>query len=197
MEEEVKISELPDATDVNDDDLVMVVQDGFNKQVTFENFQKEKVSKTGDTLTGELNFNNKNDYAAIRKTRTINGTDYSVSISVGTNTSARMELYQGNNSLGMVEVRNDGVYNGKKNLKLAETAHMTWGTSFSFPLEGGHQAIIMGASSQLAMAWIAGDPPSLNFTRIAGNELNATYDGTNVTVTYGNGGSFTCGVFIV
>lgn len=155
------------------------------------------VEKTGDTLTGELQFNNKNDYAGIRKIRTINNTDYGVSVGVGTNTSARMELYQGSNNLGMVEVRNDGIYNGKKNLKLAETGHMTWGTSFSFPLEGGHQAIIMGASSQLAMAWIAGNPPSLNFTRIAGNDLNATYDGTNVTVTVGNGSSFTCGVIIV
>lgn len=33
MEEEVKVSELPIATDVNDDDLIMIVQDGYNKQV--------------------------------------------------------------------------------------------------------------------------------------------------------------------
>lgn len=193
----VKISELSEASSVQNSDVLPIVQNGETKKIQVETLGSQKVNKSGDTLTGELNFNNKSDYGAIRKARTINGTDYGVSIGVGDNTSARMELYQGSNNLGMVEVRNDGIYNGKKNLKLAETAHMTWGTSFSFPLEGGHQAIIMGASSQLAMAWIAGNPPSLNFSRIAGNELNATYDGTNVTVTYGNNGSFTCGVIIV
>lgn len=193
----VKISELNEASSVQNSDVLPIVQNGETKKIQVETLGSQKVNKSGDTLTGELQFNNKNDYGAIRKIRTINNTDYGVSVGVGTNSSARMELYQGNNNLGMVEVRNDGVYNGKKDLKLAETAHMTWGTSFSFPLEGGHQAIIMGASSQLAMAWIAGNPPSLNFTRITGNELNATYDGTNVTVTYGNNGSFTCGVIIV
>lgn len=36
MEEEVKVSELPIATNVDDDDLVMIVQDGYNKQITKE-----------------------------------------------------------------------------------------------------------------------------------------------------------------
>ena len=152
MEEEVKVSELPIATDVNDDDLVMVVQDGFNKKVTFENFQKEKVSKTGDTLTGEINFNNVNDYGAIRKIRTINNTDYGVSIGVGGNTSARMELYQGSNNLGMVEVRTDGIYNGKTEKKLVETNEVNFvhiganSTTFSFSIgdsTGGFQTYII------------------------------------------------------
>ena len=78
------------------------------------------VEKTGDTLTGELNFNNVNDYGAIRKTRTIDNADYSVSVGVGGNKTARMELYQGNNTLGSVEARSDGVYNGLSNKKLAE-----------------------------------------------------------------------------
>ena len=78
------------------------------------------VEKTGDTLTGELNFNNVNDYGAIRKTRTIDNADYSVSVGVGANKTARMELYQGNNTLGSVEARSDGVYNGLSNKKLAE-----------------------------------------------------------------------------
>ena len=46
MEEEVKVSELPIATDVNDEDLVMVVQDGFNKQVTKEIFLKPILETT-------------------------------------------------------------------------------------------------------------------------------------------------------
>lgn len=41
MEEEVKVSELPVATNVDDEDLIMVVQGGFNKKVSKENLLKE------------------------------------------------------------------------------------------------------------------------------------------------------------
>ena len=79
------------------------------------------VEKTGDTLTGELSFNNKNDFGAIRKTRTINGVDYNVNIGVGANQSGRMEFMKApDNVLSSVEVRSDGVYNGVSGKKLAE-----------------------------------------------------------------------------
>jgi len=52
MEEEVKVSELPIATNVNDDDLVMIVQSGFNKQVTKSNLQK--IQKATITTTTEI-----------------------------------------------------------------------------------------------------------------------------------------------
>lgn len=82
------------------------------------------VEKTGDTLTGELQFNNTNDYAAIRKTRTINGVDYNVNIGVGANQSSRMEFQDANNNvLGSVEARSDGVYNGVSGKKLAEQSN--------------------------------------------------------------------------
>ena len=82
------------------------------------------VEKSGDTLTGGLLFENKNDYAAIRKTRTLNGTDYQLTVGVGGNGSARMEFVKAvkapDNVLSSVEVRSDGIYNGKTNKKLAE-----------------------------------------------------------------------------
>lgn len=83
---------------------------------------EEKVDKKGDTLTGELLFENKNDYAAIRKKRTLNGTDYQLTVGVGGNGSARMEYVDNNDAavLGSVEVRSDGIYNGKTDKKLAE-----------------------------------------------------------------------------
>ena len=79
------------------------------------------VEKTGDTLTGELLFENKNNYAAIRKIRTLNGTDYQLTVGIGGNGSARME-YVGENAtvLGSAEVRRDGIYNGVSGKKLAE-----------------------------------------------------------------------------
>lgn len=52
MEEEVKVSELPIATNVNDDDLVMIVQNGFNKKVTKSNLQK--IQKATITTTTEI-----------------------------------------------------------------------------------------------------------------------------------------------
>ena len=82
------------------------------------------VEKTGDTMTGELNFNNKNDYAAIRKTRTLNGTDYQLIVGLGENGSARMQLIKvPDNVLTSVEARIDGLYNGATNKKLAEQSN--------------------------------------------------------------------------
>lgn len=80
------------------------------------------VEKSGDTMTGELLFENKNDYAAIRKTRTLNNEDYLLAIGVGANMSARMELIKDpDNVLSSVEVRRDGIYNGVSGRKLVET----------------------------------------------------------------------------
>ena len=81
------------------------------------------VEKTGDTMTGALNFNNKNDFEAIRKTRTLNGTDYQVSIGLGTNGSARMEYADDSKVIGSIEVRSNGLYNGVTNKKLAEQSN--------------------------------------------------------------------------
>ena len=79
------------------------------------------VEKTGDTLTGSLNFNNKNDFEAIRKTRTLNNEDYQVTVGVGANMAARMEFIKlPDNVLGSVEARSDGIYNGVSGKKLLE-----------------------------------------------------------------------------
>ncbi len=89
--------------------------------ISINNLNNKKVNKSGDTLTGELQFNNKNDYAAIRKTRTINGVDYNVNIGVGANQSGRMEFQDANNNvLCSVEARSGGIYNGVSGKKLAE-----------------------------------------------------------------------------
>lgn len=80
-----------------------------------------KVNKSGDTLTGELLFENKNVYNAIRKTRTFNNEDYQVSVGVGGNMCARMEFVKvPNNVLSSVEARSNGIYNGVSGKKLAE-----------------------------------------------------------------------------
>lgn len=90
------------------------------KMNNIENGIANAVEKTGDTLTGELNFNNKNDFAAIRKTRTLNGTDYQLTVGLGGNGSARMEYVTNDKVLSSIEARSDGVYNGVSGKKLAE-----------------------------------------------------------------------------
>lgn len=116
----VKITELNQANSVQNTDVLPIVQNGETKKVQVETLGAAKVNKTGDTLTGGLTFNNKNDYDAFRKLRTINNTDYGVSVGVGANTSARIELYQGSTALGGLDVKQDGLYNEVNGKKLAE-----------------------------------------------------------------------------
>lgn len=79
------------------------------------------VEKTGDTLTGFLDFNNKNEYHVFRKTRTVNNVDYKANLGISAAPSARLEFQDANeNTLGRLDVKSDGIYNGLSNKKLAE-----------------------------------------------------------------------------
>ena len=140
----VKISELNEASSVQNNDVLPIVQNGETKKIQVETLGSQKVNKSGDTLIGELNFNNKNDYAAIRKVRTINNTDYEVSVGVGANGSARMEYYTGLNTLGSVEVRSDGIYNGKTDKKLAEQSTGWTNVSLTSYLRGTARYVRIG-----------------------------------------------------
>ena len=111
------------------------------------------VEKTGDTLTGSLYFNNADGYDAIRKKRTIDGVDYELSVGLGANKSARLELNTGGQTLAYVEARTDGgIYNGKSGKKLVETNEVNFvhlgtnSTTFSFSIgnyTGGYSTYII------------------------------------------------------
>lgn len=159
------------------------------------------ISKSGDTLTGELQFNNKNDYGAIRKTRTINGVDYKANFGIGTNQSARIEFQDANeNILGNLEVRNGEVWNGKTNRKLVERVYAGWTSSLSFKMTSGQQAIAMISNTDVVMLWVGGssESESLNITRLYGNEVQATFDRASLTVTlkFNDNRNFTGNVII-
>lgn len=155
------------------------------------------VERTGDTLTGELNFNNVNDYGAIRKTRTINGTDYNVNFGLGANQSARIEFQDANQSnLGSLEVRSDGhIWNGQNNKKLGEVANLTWGSSLTFSLDVGRHALVMVGNTDCLMLWMAGNE-ILNTVRLLGTSVQATSSGTTVTIKYSDNRNFTGNAFI-
>lgn len=141
----VKISELNEASSVQNSDVLPIVQNGETKKIQVETLESQKVNKSGDTLTGKLNFENKNDYAAIRKVRTINNTDYQLTVGVGGNGSARMELVGENDTvLGSAEVRSDGIYNGKTDKKLAEQSTGWTNVSLTSYLRGTARYVRIG-----------------------------------------------------
>lgn len=174
----VEISELNEASSVQNNDVLPIVQNGETKKVPVETLGSQKVNKTGDTLTGELIFNNKNDYASIRKIRTINSTDYGVSVGVGANASARMELYQGNNTLGSVEARSDGgIYNGKTGNRLIETKSQ-------IEYQGWRSVVLTRSDNNLLYIMLYGSNILKEGTySIASDFQIVTYGSTNGTLT--------------
>lgn len=164
-----------------------------------ENGISDCVSKSGDTLTGILTFNNTNYYEAIKKVRTVNNADYTAIFGTGIAPSAKLELRDSNNnSLGSVEVKSDGVYNGNTNRKLSETAKQTWGTSMTFNMTSGQHALVMLSNSDCLMLWCAGEPNNLQLkiVRLYGTEAQATLSGNTVTISYANNRNFTGNVII-
>lgn len=94
-------------------------------KTTFDNFQnninKGKVDKSGDIMTEALQIQNKNAFEGIKKTRTIDGTDYTAILGVGFAASASLELYGTGGVLGRIDVHKDGtIKNYKTGNYLAE-----------------------------------------------------------------------------
>lgn len=81
------------------------------------------VEKTGDTMTGELFFNNTDGYGSITKYRTVSGTNYSLALGLGGNGATRLENRGGGIDTSL-EVRPDGhIWNATSNKKLAEQSN--------------------------------------------------------------------------
>lgn len=174
----IKISELNEASSVQNSDVLPIVQNGETKKISVEVLGSQKVEKTGDTMTGALNFNNKNDYNAIRKTRTLNNEDYQVSIGVGGNMSARMEFVKvPDNVLNSVEIRSNGIYNGITGNKLIESknqvAYGDWHSVVLTRSDNNNLYIMLYGSNHLKEG---------NYS-IASDFQIVTYGNTNGTLT--------------
>ena len=211
MEEEVKVSELPMATNVDDDDLVMVVQDGFNKQVTKENFQKEKVNKSGDTMTGQLNMQS-NPIAF--------GSDGNIYWKEdGYGDKFRLIPYfggEGSNNVLRVQSTTGGAGTDPTNWKDLINVHadtgemalpnnafvpkyfqMVWGNSLTVATEVGGHGLILCSNSAIYMFWIAGgNHDQLSANLIWGNDMcNITMsDSEHINISTKNNDSMTCSV---
>ena len=102
-------------------------QNGITKlnKAMFDTFQnnidKGKVDKSGDTMTGRLIFENKNEFTGVSKVRTIDGTDYTATLGVGADGSASLELQASSKTLGRIDINKDGkIKNFKTGKYLAE-----------------------------------------------------------------------------
>lgn len=150
-----------------------------------ENGISDCVSKSGDTLTGILTFNNTNNYEAIKKVRTVDGSNYTAVVGVGVAPSAKIELKDGSNtSLGSMEVRNNGIYNGNSGRKFVETEKLTWGKTMSFEMQPGQHALVMIDDSDCVMIWMTSG--GMHFARILGNGVNVVLSGNVITITKKN-----------
>ena len=94
-------------------------------QTTMTTFQNNinagKVDKTVETISGVLKIENKSAFNGVDKVRTIDGKDYTVSLGVGIDASASLELHDASGTLGRIDVNKDGkIKNFKTGNYLAE-----------------------------------------------------------------------------
>ena len=112
------------------------------------------VSKSGDVMIAPLRFENTDNYNAIRKSRIISGQEYELTLGIGGNKSARIELVNAGTVVGAIEVRDDGtIYNSKTNKKLAEESIQEGtlvDTSNYFSSIDVHRVIKQGKVAQIA-----------------------------------------------
>lgn len=72
-------------------------------------------------MTGPLEFNNKSVFQAIKKVRTINEEDYTLSLGVGADKSAALEIAKNGVILGRIDITADGtIKNFKTTQRLIE-----------------------------------------------------------------------------
>lgn len=103
--------------DAVDEDKMNHIENGI------KDLDDNKVNKSGDTMTGELFFNNTDGYGAITKYRTVSGTNYSLALGLGGNGATRLENRGGGIDTSL-EVRPDGhIWNATSNKKLAEQSN--------------------------------------------------------------------------
>ena len=116
-----------------------------DKMNHIENGIANAVEKTGDTMTGELAFDNPSEYAAITKKRTANNIDYTMLLGVGGTGVVRLERREGSAGSGQsLEVRNDGLYSGASGKKLAEQSTGWTNVSLTSYLKGTARYVRIG-----------------------------------------------------
>lgn len=107
MEEEIKVSELPEASQLNDSDLVMIVQGQANKKIAAQTFNSNLVSRVStnendiDTLESRVGVLEDKNVMTITKTQdqTVSANASPVIITMDSSNSVGTKLTYTNNSI--------------------------------------------------------------------------------------------------
>lgn len=133
----------------------------------------EKVDFTGDIMIGILNFENKKEFEAIRKIRTIDNVDYMAKLGIGASKSVSLELSADGQTLGRLDIMADGTIKNYKtgNLLIEE------GKWITATLNSGVKATDSGL----------GGCKGIKYRKIGNHvfvigSVSTTYDGTNQVV---------------
>ena len=210
----VKISELNEATSVQNSDVLPIVQNGETKKIPVETLGSQKVNKSGDTMTGDLDMQ-------------------SNSVKFGTDGNIQWKEDgfgdkfriipdfgdKGSNNVLRVQSTTGGAgedpQNWKDLLKIhADTGRLTlpdgglvpkffqlgWGPSFTVTTNWGGHGLIMVSTDALYMFWIAGpNHDQLKAQLIWGSDVcNISMpDSNHINVSKKDGQNMTCDVLFL
>ncbi len=85
-----------------------------------------KVSKSGDTMTGMLTIDNVNSFDGVKKYRTIDGNNYSISVAIGADKAGKVQYQKNGTTVNGLKLNEDGtIYNDKTGNQLIEVEKVT------------------------------------------------------------------------
>ncbi len=211
----VKISELNEASSVQNSDVLPIVQNGETKKISVETLGSQKVNKSGDTMTGELNmqgnsvkFGNGGNIQWKEdgfgdKFRIIpdfygSGSDNKLIIQstigdAGTDPSNWESIANLSANTGDLTIK------GKLVSSNINTEKLLWGTSMSFQMSIGQHALVMLNATDCLIIWMGGivGSESITTARLYGTEAQANLSGTTVTVYFSDNRNFTGNAIII
>lgn len=210
----VKISELSEATVAQNSDVLPIVQNGETKKIPVEVLESQKVNKTGDTMTGDLNM--QGNSVKLGTTGNIQWKEdgYGDKFRIipdfnGSGSDNKLIIQSTNGDAG------EDPQNWKDLLKIhADTGRLSlpdggfvpkffqlgWGNSFTVATNGGGHGLIMVSNESLYMFWIAGtNHEQLSAKLIWGNDTcNITMpDNNHINVSRKDSNNMTCDVLFL
>lgn len=210
----VKISELNEASSVQNSDVLPIVQNGETKKTSVETLGSQKVNKTGDTMTGDLNMGNNSvklstngniewkEYGCGDKFRIIpdfngGGSDNKLIIQStngdeGEDPQNWKDLLKIHADTGRLSLPDGGF--------VPKFFQLVWGNSFTVATNSGGHGLIMVSNESLYMFWIAGtNHDQLSVNLIWGNDnCNITMpDNNHINVSRKDSNNMTCDVLFL
>lgn len=206
----VRISELNEVLSVQNSDVLPIVQNGETKKVSVETLGSQKVNKSGDTMTGNLNMGNnaikfgnsgniewkENGYGdKFRIIPDFNGPGSNNKLIIqstigdtGTDPTNWKDLVYIHADTGSIDLIGD-ISSPNTPIKVKQL----WGTSMNFSMVVGQHALVMLSNTDCLMIWVAGEAsnPYMNVTRLYGNEAQVTFSNNTVTIIYSDSRNFT------